>query len=299
MSGLSFRSLDPVRPGPFAQYLLPSVMQAAGRSPGGLTCIGAVWGRSACGAAAVLWTEDCGVLASLFVDPLVRGQGVAGALLDRVVEACARRGVTGLSASYVLRGGELDAMDALFRSRGAEPVPMAPAYEMDSSRFHQARFLSPAFQPGFRPDGHVHPLPSLPQELLDDLEANRDIPKVLLPSACRDRLEPGLSVAWTDEGRILAYLLGGESGPASYSLLAAWRGADAPASSFLDLLQAQLNLCYYRCGGDFRYFLSAVTPGTAVLTERLTGGDCTLYEEHAVWLDLSPGEAERPPEEAP
>ena len=299
MSRLSFRPLDPIGPGPFAQYLLPSVVQMASRSPGDLTCLGAVWDQSACGAAAVRWTQDCGVLVSLFVDPLIRGQGVAGALLDRVIEACARRGVTALSASYVLRGGELDAMDALFRSRGAEPVPMAPTYEMDTSRFHQARFLSPAFQPDFRPDSHVQVLTSLSQEQLDALEADPDIPEVLLPSACGDRLEPGLSVAWTDGGRILAYVLGGESGPASCSLLAAWRGADAPASSFLSLLQAQLNLCYYRCGGDFRYFLSAISPGAAVLTEHLTGGDYTLYEEHAVWLDLSPGETAPSPDGAP
>ena len=283
----SLRPLDPKRAGPFAQYCLPQALQEANRDGGEMTFLGAVWDQSACGAAAVRWDRDRGVLISLFVDPLVRGRGVAGALLDQLLEEAAHRSVPLLLASYVLREASLTAMDALFLRRGAKVVPLAPIFEMDSRRYHDSRFLAPAFRPAFQPDPHIQPFSAFSSEQLEELERRTEIPPFLLPSAYRKRLEPRLSLAWVDEGRVLAYILGGESGPAAYNLLSVWREAGAPASCFLRLLTAQLNLCYYRCGGDFLYTLSAVTPEALYLAERLTGGDYTLYEEHFAQLETA------------
>ena len=105
------------------------------------------------------------------------------------------------------------------------------------------------------------------------------------PSVCRAKTEPSLSVAWTVDGVVTGYLLGCETGLRDFSLIAAWQAK--PSTAFLHLLRTQLNLCFYRCSGNFRYYASPVTPRAERLLQRLTGGVYTRYEEHAAVLPLN------------
>ncbi|RJK97193.1 amino-acid N-acetyltransferase [Vallicoccus soli] len=70
-----------------------------------------------CGALHVLW-EDLAEVRSLAVDPAVRGHGVGGALLDRLVELGRELGVRRLFC--------LTFQTAFFGSRGFRPIEGAP-----------------------------------------------------------------------------------------------------------------------------------------------------------------------------
>ena len=269
----------------FSQYLLPQVDRAIRLAEPSWVVVGAVWDQFACGAAAVRCNEKTAELASLFVDPQVREKGIGGQLLDRAMEEAGARGCRELSVRYLLTGGELAAMDRLVAHRGKiMPEDNPFVYGMDSSRYREHPLLGAAFRPGFRPHPSVVPFPELSAEQRGSLEARKDIPSFLRPS---EKMEPALSVAWTEDRAVTGYLLGGEAGFGDFSLVAAW--LEKPPSAFLHLLRAQLNLCFYRCGGDFRYFASPVNPRTERLLERLTGGVYTRYEEHAAVLSPPPG----------
>lgn len=292
MTIVSFRRLDVQNPGVFSQYLLPGALKGAGTAAGEFALFGAVWDQSACGAAAARFQNGRGEILSLFVDPLARRQGVGTKLAELLLQESAERGAAELSGSYVLTGEALEGMDAFFASLGAEPEFWAPAFGMDSSLFRESRFFAKIFRPTFRPNAHIQPFSALSAGQLTALATRGDIPSYLLPSACANRLDPALSLAWVEDGRVTAYVLGGETGQNSYTLLAAWREAAAPSTCFFHLLYAQLNRCFYRCGGDFFYYLSAVTPETAALADRLTEGCYTLFEEHIVRLPLPGGSEE-------
>ena len=285
MTQASFRLLNKQELAAFSQYLLP---QAAREGLGGTPpqiVVGALWGRFACGAAAVRCSEDTAELTSLFVDPKVRGQGIGGMLLDQAAAQAAAQGCETLTARYLLAGEELAAMDRLVRRRGKVfPEESPPVYGMDSRRFREHPLLGAAFRARFRPVPAVVPFFRLDEEQLEALEAREDIPSFLRPSVCRTRMEPALSVAWVADGAIAGYLLAGETGRRTFSLTAAWQ--ERPSTAFLHLLRAQLNLCFYRCGGDFRFFASPVNPRTERLLLRLTGGAYTRYEAHAAALSL-------------
>lgn len=289
MDPLSIRRLSGQDITPFSQYLLPQALFQAREAADQADVLGAVWGRFACGAAAVLWRGDRGEVLSLFVDPAVRRKGVAARLLGQIHALALERGVERLAASYSLAGEDLAAMDALFRRAGGEPAFRAPVFGMDSARFHDAPLLSIAFRPSFRPHSAVRTFSQLTREQLAALAEEPGIPGNLTWEACQSRADPALSVAWLQDGRVSAYALGGASGPDSYALLASWRSPDAPAHSFLSLLRAQVNLFYYR-GGDFMYYTSALTENPVDLVELLTGGNYNLYEEHTVsWSPSADG----------
>lgn len=185
----------------------------------------------------------------------------------------------------LLNRQELAAMDRLVRRRGEVlPEESPPVYGMDSRRFHGHPLLGAAFRSGFRPVPAAVPFSRLDAGQLEALEAREDIPSFLRPSACRTRMEPALSVAWLADGAVAGYLLGDETGRRDFSLTAAWQ--ERPSTAFLHLLRAQLNLCFYRCGGDFRFFASPVNPRTERLLLRLTGGAYTRYEARAAALSL-------------
>lgn len=288
MPQFSFRLVAPKALAPFSQYLLPHIAREAGRPDSGLAVLGSVWGELACGAAALRPGAETCELVSLFVDPQVRRRGAGGALTDLALECSAREGARFLTASYVLGGEELTAMDALFARRGGPPRTVAPVYTMDSARFHQNSLLRAAFLPGFRPAAQLCPFSRLKPEQLEQLFTENDIPFPLSLEGCQGRVDPELSLAWVSEGRVGAYILGYESTPGSFVLSAAWRGS-APPASFLSLLRGQVNLCYYQGGGDFLYHVCAVSPAADQLIHKITGGNFRLLEEHRVSLPvLSP-----------
>ena len=283
MAQISFRLLDGTAPGPFGQYLLPQARRALAEGCP-YTLLGAVWDDRACGAAAVSWLGGDGELLSLFVDPAARRQGVAGHMLALLLEEGARRGQEHLTASYTLRGEELDAMDALFRRLGGAPEDVATTYMMDSTRFHRPP-VGAAFQPRFTPHPAAVPFSRLSPQALEALEGEA-VPPFLRPSAFRDRMDGGLSLAWMEGDRIISYLLGTVEEERTCVLLSAWRSPETPAASFLPLLLAWLNLCRYRMGGEFRCCLSAVSPQAQALVERIAGGDYEIYRERQVLLPI-------------
>ena len=50
------------------------------------------------------------------------------------------------------------------------------------------------------------------------------------------------------------------------------------------LLLAHVNLCYYRSGGDFLYYVSPAVEFADRLIQTYTGGDCRRLEEHRAVL---------------
>lgn len=290
MEQLSFQVIDDIQQSPFLQYLLPQALRHADGPGGEMMYIGAVWRRNACGAAAIRFADDQAELVSLFIDPQVRGRGVATDLLRLSLEGARRCGIGELSVSYVLGGSELTAMDALMRRFGGEPKFHAPVYGMDSSEYRDSPVIGPCFRPSFRAEPEITTFSRLDAGQIDELDSNESIPAFLFPAACADRMDPSLSVAWIQDGHIAAYTLGGESGPDSYANLSAWRAEDAPAGAFHKLLLAQINLCFYRSGGDFKFFCSAVTPHAERLVSELTGGKYVRYEDHFASLSTEQGQ---------
>ncbi len=285
MARYSIRLLKKQELAVFSQYILPQTYREILRCAPSWIVAGALRGRLACGAAAVRCSGDTAELASLFVDAQVRGEGIGGALLDQAMALAGERGCKELAGRYLLAGQELAAMDRLLRRRGkvlSEEKP--PVYGMDSERYHGHSLLGVAFRYYYRPAASVVPLSRLSAEQLETLEARDEIPSFLRPSVCRDRMLPDLSVAWMSDGVPTGYLLGGAAGLRDFSLIAAWQ--ERPSTAFLHLLRAQLNLCYYRSGGDFRFFASPVNPRAERLLLRLTGGTYTRYEKHAAMLPL-------------
>ena len=285
MARYSIRLLKKQELAVFSQYLLPQTYREIRRCAPPWIVLGALWGRFACGAAAVRCSGDTADLASLFVDPQVRGEGIGGALLDQAMALAGEQDCKELAAKYLLAGQELAAMDRLLGCRGKVLTREKPlVYGMDSERYHSHSLLGVAFRYDYQPAASVVPFSSLSAEQLERLEARDEIPSFLRPSVNRARMLPDLSVAWMSDGTATGYLLGSAVGLRDFSLIAAWQ--ERPSTAFLHLLRAQLNLCFYRSGGDFRFFVSPVNPRTERLLLRLTGGAYTRYEKHAAVLPL-------------
>jgi len=268
----------------FRPYLLPDTISRLEADSGQLFALGAVMGRSALGAAAV-WLED-GVseLTDLFVDSQARGRGVAGVLLDGLLEHLEEQGVVLVTADYVLRGEELDAMDALLKSRGfAVPAVRSLTFSTRSGLFKGDRFLGAALTPRYRTPEGIVPFSALPPAVLAELEADGSIPDILSWTRVKSRAQPELSVAFLREGRVLSYILGGDSADGGCVLLAACRREGCPPTAFLPLLRELVNRSYYRFGGDFPFYASAITPRVTELALRLLGDRCTQYEEHTTF----------------
>ena len=67
------------------------------------------------------------------------------------------------------------------------------------------------------------------------------------------------------------------------------RRTGAPAWAFTALLTELVNRCYYRMGGDFPFYFSALTPRVERLALRLMGERFTDYEEHTCSLAVPGG----------
>lgn len=132
-----FRPLTGTELPPFSQYLLPDTLEALRAATPGLIALGAVLGRSACGAAAAQVVDGRASLSSFFIDENARGQGTGGALLDQLCQQCAGAGARVLETGYALSGPDLAAMDALFLRRGAALSTRSTVYRVDSARAGQ------------------------------------------------------------------------------------------------------------------------------------------------------------------
>lgn len=275
----------------FRPYLLPETIAALERQDPDVLALGAVTGRSSCGAVSARLSRDgMAELTDLFVDGAARRQGVGGRLLDDLQRRLEETSVDGLSADYVLREEELVAMDRLLSSRGFYSAGVrSRVFAAQSSRFHDDKRLGPCFSRKYLTAPGMFPLSEVPEEALAELEEAEDLPDNLSWSRLRGRFSPDLSVALLREGRAEAYLLAGESGDGGCVLMAAVSRTDAPPTAFLSLLKELLNRFYYWRGGDFSFYFSVLTPRVERLARALLKDRYTDYEEHVwYWLPLKP-----------
>ena len=274
---------DPAEPGPYEQYIMPHINAEMQQDPESFAAIGAVWNNCAVGAAVV--TEDpedpgSATLASLFVDPQVRGRGVGAALLAASAEAAAAAGADKLTLSYTLAGEELDAMDRAVRALGGEPMVSHPVYTMDSADFHDSRLLGRAFLPDYSMPENVIRFTDLEPEQLEALLADPDVPWYA------PGMQPEMSLAYLRNGHIVGFWLGCMSTPGNYAVMGVWRSHAAPFNTFHALLTAHVNLCYTHCGGDFLYHCSATLDIAYRLIQTYTEGKCRRLDQHHAALDL-------------
>ena len=289
MVNVSFCRLGRNIPEPFAGYVLPYVRKSIAQTEGenAITVLGAMWNGLACAAAVAVWDETDGELLSLFVDPKARGCGVAGRLVDLLLEEGARLGKDSLSLEYVLKDEELAAMDALVESRGGAVIDGAPICGMNSDDFLDSPLLGPALHPGWRRPAAVRLFSELTPRELELLDAIEELPEYLRPSALGDRLDPALSAVWLADGRPAAFALGFQTGDRMFCQSSVWRGPNAPEGSFRALIGAQVNQCWYRSGGSFVFFISPINPRSAAMAEWFTGGNYEPYTQRDALIPIT------------
>ena len=290
MVNVSFCRLGRNIPGPFAGYVLPFVRKTIARLDGNTPCtvIGAMWNGLACGAAVTVWDEEGGELRSLFVDPKARGCGVAGHLIDLLLEEGARLGKSALSVDYILKDEELAAMDALVARRGGQCESGAPVCGMSSDDFLDSPLLGPALRPGWRRPESIVLFSDLTQQHLDALEQAEDLPEFLHPSALQgERLDPDLSAAYLVDGKPVAFVLGFQSGDRMFCQSSIWRGPNAPEGCLRALICTQVNQCWYRSGGSFVFFISPINPRSAAIAEWFTGGNYEPYSQREALIPIN------------
>ncbi len=288
MVNVAFCRLGRNLPAPFAGYVLPYVRKSIARLEGDDPCtvIGAMWNGLACAAAVAVWNETDGELLSLFVDPKARGCGIAGRMMDHILEEGARLGKERLSFTYVLKDEELAAMDALVESRGGITENGPPVCGISSDDFVDSPLLGPALRPGWQRPGAIRLFSELTQAQLDMLEVAEGLPPFLRPSAMGEKLDPALSAAWLKEGRPVSFVLGFQSGERMFCMSSSWKGPGAPEGSFRALIGTQVNQCWYRSGGSFVFFISPINPRSAAMAEWFTGGNYEPYTQRQATLSI-------------
>ena len=289
---ITYRIVEGKEQNVFAQYLLPVAEDLARRDPEHILLLGAVWGTSACGTAALrLWqrSEDSPMeaeLLSLFIDPQVRRQGVALGLLNFALEQAAQADAELFSAYYTAGEAELEAMDGLFEAAGMEPEFHLPIYVMDSATYHDSKALHAAFSEKYQRPNHIVPLSALTPEQKEYLYSHPELPSFLHPAG-RLGLNPDLSLVYLLDGKPEGIWLCTSTAIGHYSVLGVWRSEAAPVFCFHELIHAHLNHCYYHGGGDFHYYVSPAVEFADRLIQKYTQGNYQQLEEHFVnlWLD--------------
>ena len=291
MINVTFCRLGRIIPEPFAGYVLPYVRKQIARADDAAPCtvLGAMWNGLACAAAVAVWDEDecSGELRSLFVDPKARGCGIAGRLLDFLLEEAMNRGMDSLVFDYILNGEELAAMDALVARRGGTIVNGAPVCGIASDDFLDSPLLGPALRPGWKREKSIVLFSELTTQQREALESAERLPVFLRPSAVGDeRLDPTLSAAWVEDGNPIAFTLGFQCGDRMFCQSSTWRGPGAPDGCFRALICTQVNQCWYRSGGSFVFFISPINPRSAAMAEWFTGGNYEPYTQREALIPI-------------
>lgn len=290
MDNISFRIVEDQEFPVFRQYLLPDAARLAVGGKQDILVLGAVCGASACGAAAILFEEQedetlVAELISLFLDPLVRGQGVGTEFLSCCLKAAEESGADIFYAQYVAEPETMEALDALFRHFGAEPVFHLPIYELDTRRFHEVRLIKGAFAPDYRRPAHIVPFTELTPEQLAALEADPELAWYVDPEK-RLNMRPDLSLAYLVDGEVCGFWLGSMTAMDRFSVQGVWHNSKVPPSCFHELIHAHLNLCWYYGGGDFLYYVSPAVEFADKLIQKYSGGDYRRMDEHSVTIEL-------------
>jgi len=290
MVSVSFCRLGRNIPEPFAGYVLPYVRKAIAETDGNTECtvLGAMWNGLACAAAVAQWDETDGTLLSLFVDPKARGCGIAGKLMEHILEEGRRLGRDFLFVDYILKDEELAAMDALVERLGGDTENGAPVCGMSSEDFLDHPLLGPALHPGWQRPGNIRLFSELTPQQLEALGSPENLPAFLSPASLGDRVDPALSAVWLEGDKPAAFALGFQSGDRMFCQSSIWRGKEAPEGSFRALICTQVNQCWYRSGGDFVFFISPINPRSAAMAEWFTGGNYEPYTQREAMIPLTP-----------
>ena len=225
-------------------------------------------------------------LLSLYIDPQVRRRGIGAGLLYEALTAAAAAGAAELEAYYTAEPEDVEALDSLFHSFGAEPAFHSPIYVFDSSGFHEAPLLRKAFTGQYRRTPQIVPFSALSDTQLAELEKDPDLLRIVDP-VNRPNWQPELSLAYLLDGRVVGFWLGAMTGPNRYSVQGAWRNSQAPLICIHAMLLAHVNLCFYHGGGDFLYYISPAVERADRLIQRYSGGNYRRLEEHVVRVPLS------------
>ena len=248
------------------------------QEPEDFAALGAAWNDRAVGAAVISEDPDdpgAAALASLFVDPQVRGKGVGTALLEASVKTAAAAGAERLTLFYTLAGEELEAMDRTVRALGGKPEFRLPVYTMNSVDFHASRLLGRAFHPDYRMPENVVRFSDLTEEELETLLSDPEAPWY------SPGLQPELSLAYLKDGQVVGFWLGRMSGPGNYAVQGIWRSPAAPFNTLNVLLAAHVNLCYSHSGGeDFLYHCSTGVEFAERIVQTYTAGKYRRLEGH-------------------
>ena len=290
MVNISFCRLGRILPEPFAGYVLPYVRKDLARAGSGsaYTVLGAMWNGLACGAAVVEWDEYEGNVRSLFIDPKARSRGVAGHMLDLLLEEGARLKKESLYLEYILKDEELAAMDALIRSRDGTIETDSPVCGMHSDDFVDSPLVGPALRPGWKRPSSVALFSELTPSQLEMMKSGTGLPSFLSPAFLGDRVDPYLSAAWLSDGKPVAFVAGFQSGDRVFCMSSIWRGPDAPLTSFRTLILSQINQCWYRSGGKFSFYISPITPRVEAIAEWFTGGNYDPYTHRVAEILIHP-----------
>ena len=127
----------------------------------------------------------------------------------------------------------------------------------------------------------------LTPEQLSALYDDPEVPWYVHPRN-RERMQPGLSLAYLQDGRVTGFWLGCMSTPGNYAVQGVWRSAAAPLSTFHILVTAHLSLCYYHGGGDFLYHCSPAVEFADELIQRYSEGNYRRLEDHRATIPLEP-----------
>lgn len=284
---VTIRTLDRMDCLQFQTYLLPDTAQAIlRRREPGYTAIGAVSGRYSVGAAVLCTEGTTARITDLFVDETVRGRGVGTQLLRALLERLPEE-VTTVTAYYTLHAPLLGHMDALLAEAGfSAPETRARAFATYARYYEGDRLLGRAMDPAYRTPKGILPFSQLPPEAMEELLGDEDIPPILSWNTYRTQADPDLSVASVKDGRVTAYLLCGEGGEDGYILHAALRREGSGPATFLALLLDMGNRCYYRKGGDFPFYFSAINQHSDELALKIMGDRCIEYEGHFCTLTV-------------
>ena len=285
MTDLQIYILDKSNAGPFTPYLMPQVRKYIGDGKQ-LIALGVVRDNHSVGAVAASVENDELHIVSLYVDPAVRRQGVATALLCALGEVVTANNLHVESArAYFMEedGMDIEGLAAFLRFAGfGEPAISDRLFCVNTADLHHMPGLGDAFSMDFQPDSHIRPFGAITQEQLREIEDDPDVMDCLKPSAMRFNLMRSASMIWVEDGHVLGYILAYQGVDGEIVLAAACKRAGAPDGCFRHLLYAMANRCYMMLGRDFRTYILTINGHAGELVEKLSGGKLHEYNNFTV-----------------
>lgn len=274
MEKLNIYILDKTNAGPFSPYLLPPVRKLIGDGFDGLA-LGAATDQYAVGAVAGAVIDGTLHLASLYVAPQVRRQGIGTLLLRALGQLVRERGleVHDVKAYYLEEEEDTAAIAAFLRSAGFGELRLNNRlFSMDTSMGHNIPGVKEAFSPSFQADPHVRPYSEITPEQLAEIEADESVLPCLKPSGIYfDLLRRG-SVIWVEDGHVLGWIFVYQSIDGEIVMAASAKRAGAPKGCWHKLLPAVLNNCYLMLGRDYKIYALSINAHSASLAETIPCG---------------------------